>query len=79
MASQPMCFDEIEASALAYLDDQLAEGEKALWVGTTDVAGRRKRLMPLVISCLFMLALCAGLFALASVLFATVRMADSKA
>jgi len=41
-----------------YLDAQLQPGERVLWTGTTDVAGRRKRLVPVTVSCLFMLLLC---------------------
>jgi len=53
--------EDIDSAATEYLQSQIDSDEKVLWAGTTDVAGRRKRLVPVVISCLFMLLLCTGL------------------
>ena len=65
MAESAQLWSEgIDAAASEYLKSQIESDEKVLWSGTTDVAGRRKRLIPVVISCLFMLLLCSGFMAL---------------
>jgi hypothetical protein len=47
----------------AYLNSQLEAGERVLWAGTTDVAGRMRRArIVLGITCLFLMFMCSGIF-----------------
>jgi hypothetical protein len=57
--------DGVDAEALAYLEDQLADDEVLLWVGTTHAPSRMRRVALLAgISSLFMLFLCSGILLL---------------
>ena len=52
---------DISPEMLAYARSQLDEGERLLWVDTTNVEGRMRRLRFLVILSLFMIFFCSGM------------------
>jgi len=60
--TEPMTFEDIAPETMAYLATQTDEGEAVRWVGTTAVDIRRRRLIPMIVGCLFMLLLCSWVF-----------------
>lgn len=61
---KPAMFENIPPKAMTYLATQTGEGETVLWVGTTAVEVRRRRLIPMIMGCLFMLLLCSWVFSM---------------
>ena len=62
--TQPPAAHSISPQMQAYLNTQIEDDEHVLWASRTNVAGRMKRLRPIVILCIFMMFFCSGIFLL---------------
>ena len=60
----PAAASSLSPEQRAYLDTQIEGGEQVLWAGTTNVAGRTRRLRPFIIMCIFMMFFCSAAFLL---------------